>query len=98
VVGVAKNHNLAKHIADAMFEEIFRELGYKAEWYGRTYLPLDGSFPSSKLCSSCGRLLDESPLSIREWDRPACGGRHDCYSPSNVRRPVATGRRNMSTA
>jgi len=77
VVGMAKNHNLAKHIADAAFGEIFRELEYKAEWYGRTYLPLDRFFPSSKLCSSCGHLLDELPLSVREWDCPACGVRHD---------------------
>jgi putative transposase len=77
VVGMAKNHNLAKHIADAAFGEIFRELKYKAEWYGRTYLPLDRFFPSSKLCSSCGHLLDELPLSVREWDCPACGVHHD---------------------
>jgi putative transposase len=77
VVGMVKNHNLAKHIADAAFGEIFRELEYKATWYGRTYLPLDRYFPSSKLCSSCGHLLEELPLSIREWDCPACGVYHD---------------------
>jgi len=77
VAGMIQNHNLAKHIADASFGEIFRELEYKAEWYGRTYLPLDRFFPSSKLCSSCGHLLDELPLSVREWDCPSCGVHHD---------------------
>jgi putative transposase len=77
VAGMVKNHNLAKHIADASFGEIFRELAYKAEWRGRTYLPLDRFFPSSKLCSSCGHLLDELPLSVREWDCPGCGVHHD---------------------
>ena len=77
VAGMVKNHNLAKHIADAAFGEIFRELEYKANWYGRIYLPLDRFFPSSKLCSSCGHLLDELPLSVREWDCPACCRRHD---------------------
>jgi len=77
VAGMVKNHNLAKHIADAAFGEIFRELEYKATWYGRTYLPLDRYFPSSKLCSSCGHLLEELPLSIREWGCPACGVHHD---------------------
>jgi putative transposase len=77
VAGMVQNHNLAKHIADAAFGEIFRELGYKAKWYGRTYLPLDKFFPSSKLCSSCGHLLEELPLSVREWDCPACGAHHD---------------------
>ena len=65
VAGMVKNHNLAKHIADAAFGEIFRELEYKAGWCGRTYFELDRFFPSSKLCSSCGHLLEELPLSVR---------------------------------
>src|SRR5215470_11422327 len=77
VAGMTRNHSLAKHIVDAAFGEIFRELKYKAEWNGRTYLPLDRFFPSSKLCSSCGHLLDELPLSVREWDCPTCGVHHD---------------------
>jgi putative transposase len=77
IVGMVKNHNLAKHIVDAAFGEIFRELEYKAEWYGRTYFALDKFYPSSKLCSSCGHLINELPLSVREWDCPACGVHHD---------------------
>jgi len=77
VIGMTKNHSLAKHIVDAAFGEIFRELEYKAEWYGRTYLELDRFFPSTKLCSSCGHLLEELPLSVREWDCPACGDHQD---------------------
>jgi putative transposase len=38
---------------------------------------LDRFFPSSKLCSSCGHLLDELPLPVREWDCPVCGVHHD---------------------
>src|SRR5215475_8432648 len=33
VAGMTQNHNLAKHIVDAAFGEIFRELEYKAGWY-----------------------------------------------------------------
>jgi putative transposase len=77
VAGMVQNHNLAKHIVDAAFGEIFRELEYKAKWHGRTYFPLDRFFPSSKLCSSCGHVLDELLLSVREWDCPACGAHHD---------------------
>jgi putative transposase len=47
VVEMLRNHNLAKRIGDAAFAEIFRELEYKAGWYGRSYLPLDRFFPSS---------------------------------------------------
>ena len=77
VAGMLKNHRLAKHIADATFGEIYRELEYKSEWYGRTYLELDRFYPSSKLCNNCGHLLDELPLSVREWDCPKCGTHHD---------------------
>jgi putative transposase len=77
VAGLVKNHSLARHIADAAFGEIFRELEYKARWRGRTYLPLERFFPSSKLCSSCGHLMEELPLSVREGDCPGCGVHHD---------------------
>jgi putative transposase len=77
VVGMLKHPNLARHIADAAFGEIFRELEYKANWYGRTYFALDKFFPSSKLCSSCGHVLEELHLSEREWDCPACRAHHD---------------------
>jgi putative transposase len=77
VAGMVQNHNLAKHIADAAFGEIFRELEYKATWYGRIYLALDQFFASSKKCSSCGHTLEELPLSVREWDCPVCGAHHD---------------------
>ena len=76
VAGMMQNHRLAKHIGDAAFAEIFRELEYKARWHGRTYVELDRFFPSSKLCSSCGHLLNELSLSAREWDCPGCGTHH----------------------
>ena len=87
VAGMLQNHCLAKHIGDAAFAEIFRELEYKAHWYGRTYLELDRFFPSSKLCSSCGHLLDELPLSVREWDCPGCGAQK-VKSVLSDRRPI----------
>jgi putative transposase len=53
VAGMLKNGNLAKHLADAAFAEIFRELEYKAHWYGRTYVELD----RSSLRPNCARLV-----------------------------------------
>src|SRR5262245_23902417 len=53
VAGMLKNHQLAKHIGDASFAELFRQLEYKAVWYGRDFVQLDQFFPSSKLCSNC---------------------------------------------
>jgi putative transposase len=77
VAGMMKNGNLAKHIGDAAWGEMFRQFDYKAEWYGRTYLELERFFPSSKLCSACGHLLVKLPLSVREWDCPKCSTHHD---------------------
>jgi putative transposase len=37
----------------------------------------DRWYPSSKTCSDCGHKIDSLPLSIRHWDCPACGARHD---------------------
>lgn len=40
-------------------------------------LKIDRFFPSSKTCSSCGYVVDELPLNIREWDCPNCHTHHD---------------------
>jgi len=77
VAGMLQNHKLAKHITDASFAEIFRQLEYKAGWYGRDFIQLDQFFRSSKLCSKCGHLLLEMPLSVRQWTCPECDSRHD---------------------
>src|SRR5262249_36357211 len=77
VAGMLKNHKLAKHLSDASCAKIFRQLEYKANWYGRDFVPLDQFFPSSKLCSNCGHLLLKLPLSVREWTCPECDTRHE---------------------
>lgn len=77
VVNMLKNHCLAKAIANAAWGEMFRQLEYKAGWYGRSYVELDRFFPSSKLCSACGHLLVKLTLSVREWDCPNCSTHHD---------------------
>jgi putative transposase len=77
VANMLRNHCLAKAISNAAWGEMFRQLEYKAQWNGRSYLALDRYFPSSKLCSRCGYLLVKLPLSVREWDCPACSSHHD---------------------
>ena len=52
-------------------------LAYKAERYGRAVVAVDRWFPSSKTCSTCGRLLADLNLSTRTWQCPSCGARHD---------------------
>lgn len=72
VKNMMKNHYLAKYIADASLGEFLRQLEYKSKWYGRTFYQIDKFFPSSKTCNNCQFVLDDLPLSVREWDCPNC--------------------------
>ena len=72
-----KHPKLAKHIADASWGEFTRQLKYKANWAGRTYVEIDRFFPSTKRCSCCGFVKETVPLDVREWECPECGTNHD---------------------
>lgn len=77
VKNMVKNHKLALAISDASWGELVRQLEYKCDWYGRTFIKIDRWFPSSKRCGHCGHVVDKLPLKIREWDCPKCGAHHD---------------------
>jgi putative transposase len=77
VKNMVKNRKLALAISDASWGELVRQLEYKCDWYGRTLVKIDRWFPSSKRCGNCGHIVDKLPLSVREWDCPKCGTRHD---------------------
>jgi putative transposase len=69
---MVRNHKLARSISDAAWGEMFRQLEYKCEWYGRTLVKIDRFFPSSKRCNHCGFVMDKLPLDIRSWDCSSC--------------------------
>ena len=76
--GMKKNHKLAKGIGDVSWGEFMRQLGYKAEWYGKEIIEVDRFYPSSQLCSSCWyRNKEMKDLKIREWECPQCNAHHD---------------------
>ncbi|PHM07719.1 transposase [Nostoc sp. 'Peltigera malacea cyanobiont' DB3992] len=77
VKNMVKNRKLALSISDASWGELVRQLEYKSNWYGRTFVKIDRWFPSSKRCGHCGHIVDKLPLNIREWDCPKCGTHHD---------------------
>ena len=77
VKNMIKNPKLAKAITDASWGEFTRQLAYKANWTGRTYVEIDPFFPSSKRCSCCGFVKDKLPLDVRSWECPECGTTHD---------------------
>lgn len=75
---MVKNPNLAKAISDCGWSELTRQLQYKAEWYGRTYVKIGRFVPSSQMCHVCGYQNKEiRDLSVRKWTCPQCGTEHD---------------------
>ncbi len=75
--GMLKNHNLAKAIADAGWNQFVGFVEYKAAWSGSEVLRVDRFFPSSKLCSDCGSKHKSLSLSVRSWVCLNCGVIHD---------------------
>jgi putative transposase len=77
VKGMLKNHKLASAISDASFAEIKRQLQYKKQLFGGHLICIDRWFPSSKCCSHCGVVVEDLPLSVRDWKCADCGSVHD---------------------
>ncbi|WP_439661038.1 RNA-guided endonuclease InsQ/TnpB family protein [Lentzea sp. HUAS TT2] len=77
VAGMVRNRRLSRVISDASWGEFRRQLEYKCERSGRTLVVIDRWYPSSKTCSTCGHLLTELKLSVRNWTCPGCRTRHD---------------------
>ena len=77
VRNMVKNHCLAKAISDASWGMFCTMLKYKAEMMGKVYLEIGRFFASTHLCSNTLNPLPKMDLSVREFDCPHCGQRHD---------------------
>ena len=73
VVGMVKNHRLAKAVSDASFGEFRRQLDYKTARTGAALHIVDRWYPSSKTCSKCGRVKAKLSLAERVFHCDACG-------------------------
>jgi len=73
VAGMVRNSRLARHISDANFGEIRRQLAYKTEWNGGRLIVADRWFASSKTCSGCGAVKAKLALSERTYACTGCG-------------------------
>ena len=77
VKNMVKNHCLAKAISDCGWSEFTRQLKYKAERDGKTYLEIGRFFPSSKTCHVCLNQVGSLPLDVRRWTCSSCQTKHD---------------------
>jgi putative transposase len=75
VAGLGRTR-LAKSVHDAGWASFTAMLEYKAARYGRTFARVDRFFPSTRMCSDCGRINDKMTLDVRSWVCP-CGSHHD---------------------
>lgn len=73
ILGMTKNHHLAKSVMDASFGEFRRQLEYKTTRTGARLNIVDRWYPSSKTCSGCGRVKAKLSLSERTYRCEHCG-------------------------
>jgi putative transposase len=73
VRGMIRNRRLSRPIADAGWYEFRRMLEYKTQWYGSRLVVAPRFCPSTKACSACGAVKDETPLAERVFRCEACG-------------------------
>jgi len=72
-----KNHKLAGAIADCGMYEFRRQLEYKTEKFSSKLTLVDRMFPSSQICSNCGKHRHKMPLKNRVYVCPECGNTED---------------------
>ena len=75
--GMVHNHHLARAMSDMGFGMFRRMLTYKVDAAGVTLVLADRWFPSSKLCSQCGVLVESLLLSQRVFQCAHCGYQAD---------------------
>jgi putative transposase len=72
IVGMVKNHNLARSISDSGWRMFTSMLEYKLVWTGGELRKVGRFFPSSKKCSRCGNVLVSLGLKERVHVCPNC--------------------------
>lgn len=76
IKGMMQNRRLSKAIGEIGWHEFKRQLQYKAEWYGKNIIEIGRFEPSSKICSTCGKINKNLQLSDRNWICE-CGSHHN---------------------
>lgn len=78
VKDMEQNNKLARSIIDTSWSRFVSMLEYKARLYKRTIIKVPNNYPSSQLCSICGKQNKITKnLSVRKWICPNCGSTLD---------------------
>ena len=73
VKSMMSNHKLARSIQSSKFYEVRKQLVYKCKNNNIKLIVADRFYPSSKTCSSCGKIKDDLKLKDRVYRCPQCG-------------------------
>ncbi|MEG4291712.1 RNA-guided endonuclease TnpB family protein [Microcoleus sp. C2C3] len=77
VKNMVKNHCLAKAISDCGWSEFTRQLKYKAQKNGKTYLEMGRFFRLSKICHVDLNQVGSLPLNVGSWTCSKFQEKHD---------------------
>ena len=77
VKNMVKNHCLAKAISDCGWSEFTRQLKYKAQKDGKTYLEMRRFFRLSKICHVDLNQVGSLPLNVGSWTCSKFQEKHD---------------------
>ena len=77
VAGLVKNRKLSRAISDAGWAKFKTMLTAKCDKYGRDLTIVDRWYPSSQICSCCGKSGGKKELNVREWECLYCNTFHD---------------------
>lgn len=72
-----KDGRYSRSIFHANWNKLISMIKYKCHLYDKTFVQIDTYYPSTKLCSNCGYILEEITTEIRQWQCPKCGKIHD---------------------
>ena len=67
-----KNRHLSRAVSEQCFGEFKRQMKYKSKWNNIQLITADRFFPSSRLCSCCGKIKKDLKLSDRIY-KCECG-------------------------
>ena len=73
IQGMMKNKHLAESIQKQKWYEFKRQIAYKCQKYGITFVEVPRTFPSSKICSHCGCIKTNLKLADRVYRCNDCG-------------------------